>query len=64
MQRAAARGAAARSPRPCAGSTPRASASTDSRSAGPTLDDVFLALTGHAAEDSDEQDGESEEEAA
>ena len=42
---------AARSPRRCGGSTRPGSRSTTSRSARPTLDDVFLTLTGHAAED-------------
>ena len=53
--------ARARSSRRCAGSTRPASASTTSGCAGPTLDDVFLALTGHAAEAADD---EQEEEAA
>ena len=45
-----------RSPRRSAGSTARASASTTSRFAGPTLDDVFITLTGHAAEPGEEEE--------
>ena len=48
---------AARSPRRCAGSTTPASAIDDIAVRRPTLDDVFLALTGHAAEEPTE-DGE------
>ena len=44
-----------RSPRPSAGSTTPGSRSTTSPSRRPTLDDVFLNLTGHAAEREDEE---------
>ena len=53
-----ARAAGARSPRPCGGSTTPASASRTSRIRRPTLDDVFISLTGHAAEERSERRGE------
>ena len=56
--------ATASSPRPCASSTQPASRSTTSRSTGPTLDDVFIALTGHAAEDTTGAPEEEKEAAA
>ena len=49
-------GAPARSSRPSAGSTRRASTSTTSALRRPTLDDVFLTLTGHAAETTDDDE--------
>ena len=45
------RAAPARCSRPCARSTPRASSVDDIALRRPTLDDVFLSLTGHAAEE-------------
>ena len=53
---------AGRSPRRSGGSTRPGSASTTSRVRRPTLDDVFLTLTGHAAEAdaTDEREAEAE----
>ncbi len=52
--------ATAGSPRPCAGWTPRAWASRTSPLRRPTLDDVFISLTGHAAEH-EQPEGEEQE---
>ena len=57
-------GAPARSSRRCAGSTRPASASTTSALRRPTLDDVFLSLTGHAAEAADDETRRRRHEAA
>ena len=49
------RAAAARSPRPSAGSTRRASQIDDIATQRPTLDDVFLELTGQTAAEAEEE---------
>ena len=49
-------GAPGRSPRPCGASTTPASAIEDIALRRPTLDDVFIALTGHAAEEEPEEE--------
>ena len=55
---------AARSSRPCAGSTRPASTSTTSALRRPTLDDVFLSLTGHARRGEPTDDGTDGRQAA